>query len=1335
MVLVVCVFLAVPEASGSDWPQFMHNSEHNGDAAGERLVMPLKLVAQIKLGDAVMNSPAVVGGLVYVVDQMGKAYCIDPNAEPKIVWESAPEGSGAYGSNTASPCVAGGKVYFGTTAGNVHILRAVDGNLIKTVSFGSSIVSGLTWANNSVYFQTLDAIVHCLDSDGNERWQWQKAGNIHYGGCVVAVSGTRVVVSVGSNMYCLDDTGTQVWSAGSSSTRYVPTGISISGGYVYTTCSGSDGQGQIRRFSLATGSQSVKTNEWAPMCTAAVRGTTMYYSRQAYGVTAYDFGGGGADWKSFTTNAGELTPSVTSPALSQNYCVFTTSLGRLIAVNLASTGSGLGALSISPFIFEPPHDQAINSSPAIANGRVYFGCDDGYLYILGSGDAIPPVVEEPLDVHQRKSQVTIAGQRAYPWRGAFGDARNAGYVDDAGFKPPFKLRWAVPSYGTFKHPVCAGDEDIVYVTMSGLVVCREQMTGRLRWMTKLEDQGWSRESLLVGENGKIYVPRSLSPRYNKVNGQPNGLYCLDGDTGEILWMRLMGSSNWQRSSPILLDGVVAYGSYLNGSPVVHRWNADTGVPLPDITINGGGSYVEGPAGCAGEGLMFFTGGGSGGSKSGETMAIVPATGEIRWRTNLPWNSRTGTPVYQAGEPGKLYLSGAYQQKKFCLDASDGTILWENTQDLNATLVHAASVGPDYFVVAHKYGNKAYRFDLSNGVNTGVNLWAPSHGCGSIVLGSEGFAMSAGIDGICIKDSTNGTTLWTSGGFTASTCPHPAVANGRIFYCPQDDGMLYCFEPAVPVNERPGDMDADYDVDMDDFCIFAGFFLDIACPEAAGCWEANLASPGQVRIDDFGAFVGCWLSDYCTGSPETAIVYGPDDVEETNHNGYMYSDSSDLELINDNRTNFGDQTIGLRFNDMKFNQGAVVDLAYIQFTAKDDVSGGCSLTIRAEDSDNASHFGTANFDLTGRPTTTANVSWNPPAWIDGEAGANLRTPNLAGLVSQVLGRSGWKCGNSLAFVISGTGLRRAWSFDGSTADAPRLYITTGSGGVPMVATMPATNITDTSATLNGELIYTGGDDTTVIIYYGDNFGGTNPDNWDDSENLGIQGVGSFSAEISGLVSDRAYYYRCYAANSNGQTWADSTESFFTGTPPVDIRVSTDDDDVEERESDGHMYLDSSDLEMVYGKGGTPDQHNGHEQVIGIRFQNVTIAPGASVSNAYIQFATKDTSSATCSLTIKGAAIDNAPGFMDIDYNVSGRAKTTASVNWSPAAWNSAGSSGPDQRTIDMSSIVAEIINRSGWSRGNSMVFIITSNSTETGTRSAVSYKGSSTAAPLLHVEFD
>src|SRR5512141_3052591 len=126
MALGAWAMAAVPVARASDWPQFMRDSAHTGDAADEVLQLPLGLVAQVKLDDAVMTSPAVVGGLAYVVDQMGTAYCIDPKAG-KVVWKTSPDGDLAMGSNTSSPCVAKGHVYFGTTAGRFHVLDAKDG--------------------------------------------------------------------------------------------------------------------------------------------------------------------------------------------------------------------------------------------------------------------------------------------------------------------------------------------------------------------------------------------------------------------------------------------------------------------------------------------------------------------------------------------------------------------------------------------------------------------------------------------------------------------------------------------------------------------------------------------------------------------------------------------------------------------------------------------------------------------------------------------------------------------------------------------------------------------------------------------------------------------------------------------------------------------------------------------------------------------------------------------------------------------------------------------------------------------------------------------------------
>ena len=100
------------------------------------------------------------------------------------------------------------------------------------------------------------------------------------------------------------------------------------------------------------------------------------------------------------------------------------------------------------------------------------------------------------------------------------------------------------------------------------------------------------------------------------------------------------------------------------------------------------------------------------------------------------------------------------------------------------------------------------------------------------------------------------------------------------------------------------------------------------------------------------------------------------------------------------------------------------------------------------------------------------------------------------------------------------------------------------GVPTVTnSIGASNVSTTSARLNGEITSIGGEVPTVRIYWGDNDGGTNPADWDYTESLGIQS-GTFYKDISGLNSGTGYYYRCYASNSYGSDWADSTDSFLT-----------------------------------------------------------------------------------------------------------------------------------------------------------------------------------------------
>ncbi len=88
------------------------------------------------------------------------------------------------------------------------------------------------------------------------------------------------------------------------------------------------------------------------------------------------------------------------------------------------------------------------------------------------------------------------------------------------------------------------------------------------------------------------------------------------------------------------------------------------------------------------------------------------------------------------------------------------------------------------------------------------------------------------------------------------------------------------------------------------------------------------------------------------------------------------------------------------------------------------------------------------------------------------------------------------------------------------------------------------------------------------------------------------------------------------------------------------------------------------------------------------------------------------------------------FNNSNAKISTRQRTAASVAWSPAAWPTRNEVGPDQRTPNISSLIQEIVNLTGWSEGNSVVIIITGD----GERVAESFDGIAGAAPLLHIEY-
>jgi hypothetical protein len=91
---------------------------------------------------------------------------------------------------------------------------------------------------------------------------------------------------------------------------------------------------------------------------------------------------------------------------------------------------------------------------------------------------------------------------------------------------------------------------------------------------------------------------------------------------------------------------------------------------------------------------------------------------------------------------------------------------------------------------------------------------------------------------------------------------------------------------------------------------------------------------------------------------------------------------------------------------------------------------------------------------------------------------------------------------------------------------------------------ASTVMTACATLNGILASTGTAQTTVSIFWGPTDGGTNKEAWTNGCDFGIRGVGPFSINVTGLASNTAYYYRCWASNVAGAVWAPTSAPFHT-----------------------------------------------------------------------------------------------------------------------------------------------------------------------------------------------
>jgi len=858
-------------AADESWLQFKYDCRHSGNVPDRSVITPLGLTGAVPLTDAIFTAPVVADGRIYVVDGAGVAFCIDA-ATLRIIWKFPTRGGKANCNNISSPAIAGRYLHFGTMAGFYYVLDADSGTVVKEIACGEPIFSAPVVANGRVYFATLGSQIYALEPDGTVCWKWDFVKEImgftgnrwsgedwckHKKGRVtwrdqfccsrnIAMYDKTLVVPAGGSAVCLEDMGSNAKLRGmglvpayAGSERPATLGISIGeDGALYRQWHRRDNTGRveiirIRDRKVKTGYVSGTQTEinrpgLLSFCSVSLRGQDVYRCRpeEGFGFCKHSPG------KPALYLGGY--PSIAPPILFRDVGVYGGLDGGLYVVPLSGSGKA--------WSFKTAFGKAISAPVAVCDGRIYFGCEDGYLYILGP-EGKAPLPSKDLQLWKIRSPLTgKLTDSKYDWFTNFGNQASTN-ANDQGIKPPFKIKWIRRYEGTFKHlPVCGGGRMYTH-TAEGQIFAVEQETGRLLWRRYWPGVHISFTSPIYAK-GRLLVPQAGMKK--------SSMRCLDAATGELLWEApFTGSPSWSRQQPptiyknlaIYVFGTGKYApqgtekAYVqkgtpiqapegveimswiyshnnpyypkDQKPIVRAWDIDTGreVWTIDFSEFGFGGNDAGlclmrrkaspprgvPPGTSGDDTLYYscffgyaakTKRGLPSAK-GLTAAIEPATGQVIWLTTKYYVT-AGTTI--SAEDGRLYLGGYNRPDEktnhryvWCLDARNGSLIWQSEPVAKA--VNVVTIGRKFLFTHASTGKPSYLIDKDTGKI--LSIFDKGYACTRFTL-SGPYLIGANMDFI---DTSKGNKLVSSGPCVdVRECVGAVVSNGRIFYTSQGSGL-------------------------------------------------------------------------------------------------------------------------------------------------------------------------------------------------------------------------------------------------------------------------------------------------------------------------------------------------------------------------------------------------------------------------------------------------------------------------------------------------------------------------------------------------------------------
>jgi outer membrane protein assembly factor BamB len=303
----------------------------------------------------------------------------------------------------------------------------------------------------------------------------------------------------------------------------------------------------------------------------------------------------------------------------------------------------------------------VYSSPAVADGKVYIGANDGRIYCLNAAtgaliwtyktgnDARSPAVADG------KVYVGSWDDKVYCLNAASGASI-----------------WNYTTSGAVPSSPAVADGKVYIGSYDSKIHCINAATGTLNWSYATGGLVYSSPAVA---DGKVYA------------GSRNGnLYCLNAVEGTLNWSYTTGNS--VDSSPAVVADRVYVGSddakvyCLNASDGAHIWNYTTG-----------GNVQSSPA--VADSKVFV------GSLDGKVYCLDAENG------TFIWNYTTGNILYSspAVADGKVFV-GSNDYKVYCLNAADGAFIWSYATGSN---VYSSPAVADGVVYVASTSRKVYAF--------------------------------------------------------------------------------------------------------------------------------------------------------------------------------------------------------------------------------------------------------------------------------------------------------------------------------------------------------------------------------------------------------------------------------------------------------------------------------------------------------------------------------------------------------------------------------------------------------------------------------------------------